>query len=427
MKRVFLGLFLIVFVFVSIGSMGYGAERVTLKFFHYLRAQEQQVMIEALEGFMKKYPNIEVKYEFVPESEYITKILTLLAAGEAPDVIGLKDLMIPDFALQGVLMDLDPFFKAKKGSINLMQWIPAMRKHMTYRGKIYTVPEQFSPQVLYGNKKLFKDVGIEPTSKLFENLTWEGLIPLGQKLIRDVNGDGKIDIFAFGGVGGRYDDRSAIIWNYGGQLMDPNFTKWTLDTPQVAKAYQLLVDMIHKYHITPTLDEATGVDLFSIEKMALVYSNRYNGPYYASFDWANDRMFTARAPKGPVNDRNRTSCRVMGIVNTTKHPDEAWKLICYLTNEEGFQIQAKAGRNLPWRSDQLKSSKLLEPWMLPFEDAEVYLNAISRWHGGVLPPNSDVCRKLTMDAWDAMARKMIGVKEGLKKLNVDLNNAIKGW
>ena len=426
MKRSILWFLLTVFTLVSIVNIGYGAEKITLRFFHYLRAQEQQVMISALESFMKKYPDIEVKYEFVPESDYITKILTLLAAGEAPDVIGLKDLMIPDFALQGVLMDLDPFFKSKKGSIQPMQWISPMRKHLTYRGKIYTVPEQFSPQVLYGNKKLFRDIGIEPTSELFENLTWEGLIPLGQKLTRDINGDGKIDIFAFGGVGGRYDDRSAIIWNYGGQLMDPNFTKWTLDTPQVAKAYQVLLDMIYKYHITPTPLESAGLDLFSIEKMALVYSNRYNAPYYASFNWANDRMFIARAPKGPVNDRNRTSCRVIGVVKTTKYPDEAWKLVCYLTNEEGYQLQAKAGRTLPYRADQI-NKKFLESWMLPFEDADVDLNAISRWHGGVLPPNSDVCRKLTMDAWDAMILKKIGVKEGLKKLNEDLNKAIKGW
>ena len=77
--------------------------------------QDQQVRIDA---FMERYPNIHVTYEFIPQGEYDSQMMTWAAAGNLPDIL-CNNLL---YVRNGWLGDLTPFLEADPTLIGHVLW-----------------------------------------------------------------------------------------------------------------------------------------------------------------------------------------------------------------------------------------------------------------------------------------------------------------
>src|SRR5262249_7322037 len=74
-----------------------------------------------IKAFEAKYPNIKVNLTTYPQSQYYTKVDTAVAAGAAPDVVGLPSLT---WMKDGLLVPLDGMVKADH--IDLAGYNPAI-------------------------------------------------------------------------------------------------------------------------------------------------------------------------------------------------------------------------------------------------------------------------------------------------------------
>lgn len=122
-----------------------------------------------LEAFQEAHPNVKFEIETLSASDMASKVLTLAAADELPDIFLLKGQMAESFAKNGYAMDLTDFLNDNP------EWVSGFRdgvfSNFEIDGGTYAIPYTVTNTLIVYNTDLFEQAGIEefPT-------TWDGLI-----------------------------------------------------------------------------------------------------------------------------------------------------------------------------------------------------------------------------------------------------------
>jgi raffinose/stachyose/melibiose transport system substrate-binding protein len=129
----------------------------------------------AVDRFNKANPDSKIKTLTFQNDPYKTKIKTALGAGKAPTIIwGWGGGSLKTWVDAGQVDDLTSWFDQNpkvKDKLIQTSFAPA-----TINGKIYAMPcETVEPIVLYYNKKVFHDVGVEPPQ------SWDDIMALVPK------------------------------------------------------------------------------------------------------------------------------------------------------------------------------------------------------------------------------------------------------
>src|SRR5215469_14789311 len=170
--------------------------------------------------FNATHKNLQVKLTLTSINDDVTSLATSIRAGDPPDVDGLNDIDVPTFSRNGSFMDLTaaigklPF----KGALS-----PGHMGLAAYQGKQYGVPYWGDLSVLWYNKQLFQQAGLNPDNP---PTTYAGILADAQainKLGHGVNG------FTFAG-----DCQGCLgftvqpgIWADGSHLMNGGITNQT--------------------------------------------------------------------------------------------------------------------------------------------------------------------------------------------------------
>ncbi len=130
---------------------------------------------ERLEIFKAEHPNVTIEEETLNTADMGTKVQTLAAADELPDIFQLKGQMAESFAKNGYVMDLTDILAENS------DWVAGFREGVFSNFEIgdgtYAVPYQITNTFAFYNTELFAQAGIEsfPT-------TWTELIEVCQQL-----------------------------------------------------------------------------------------------------------------------------------------------------------------------------------------------------------------------------------------------------
>jgi multiple sugar transport system substrate-binding protein len=130
------------------------AAKVTLSVAHAWDATffERQKQFDAL--FMKRHPNIEIKGENTAWGDLRQKYLTLAAGGALPDISYIHFSWAQQMIKAGLLKSLDDYIAAEK-DFKLEDFFPASLPSYKRDGKLWVVPYDEGPMILYYNKDLF--------------------------------------------------------------------------------------------------------------------------------------------------------------------------------------------------------------------------------------------------------------------------------
>lgn len=146
----------------------------------------------ATADFKAKYPNVTIKFQTSDFSGHHNRLTTVLAAGEATnDIESLEIGYVAKFVEGGGLTDLAqaPFNGLTAGK-DIVKF--AMSNATTKKGSLVAMPVDIAPAVLFYRKSLADKAGVN-----FDNMkSWDEFIAAGKKLLKDRDGDGKIDQFA---------------------------------------------------------------------------------------------------------------------------------------------------------------------------------------------------------------------------------------
>ncbi|MDR4949042.1 ABC transporter substrate-binding protein [Neobacillus cucumis] len=274
--------------------------------------------------FEKENPGIKVDPVFAPYDKYNDKFLTMSAGGDQPDLVWLQPSAMGQFVSKGVLMDLSD----KK--INKDEYMPNVLKLGQVDGKQYALIRDASTTMIGYNKDMFDAAGV-PYPK--DNWTWDDFLDAAKKLTKVENG--KTVQF---GIENFYLDQ--LLTSNGGGLVSQDGKKVIIDSPESIEAVKFARDLINKYHVQPTTAQSQGMtNLFMTGKAAMKMTGPWDWADYAKnvkFKWD-----IVPVPGGKAGNISAAAYLPIGIGKSTKHPEEAYKLLQFLTTGKGQDIQAK--------------------------------------------------------------------------------------
>lgn len=296
--------------------------------------EEQELLQQTLDEFMKKYPNIKVKYEVIAE-QYMDVIKTRLIGGQAGDVFYLDSIEAPALFAHDVLEPLDDYVTAEFDIDDFEK--PLLDAFKGQDGKYYGFPKDFSTLALFYNKKHFEEAGIAEPPK-----TWDELMDISKKLTKD----GRYGL----GVAPELARQMFMIKAFGGEVADSNGMA-TFASPEALEGLQLVIDqhLIDKTSAQPTeVGAGWGGEMFGQGKVSMVLEGNWAIPYLDN-TFPDLEYGTAEVPT--VNGKKGTMAFTVAYVmnKNSKHKEEAWKLIEFLTGKEGMKIWTSKGFALPTR------------------------------------------------------------------------------
>ena len=109
--------------------------------------------------FNATHKNLKVVLHLTPPNDDTSQLATAIRAGSVPDVVGLNDIDVPQFAHQNALMDITKYVNALPYKNALS---PGHLKLATVGSTYYGVPYLADLSVLWYNKALFKKAGLDP-------------------------------------------------------------------------------------------------------------------------------------------------------------------------------------------------------------------------------------------------------------------------
>jgi len=344
---------------------------------------EQVGYQQSVNQFMKLHPNIHVTIEQTPWASYWQKLSTEFAAGNAPDVFWDHLAYYPQFVQQGQLMNLSPLIK--QSNIDLSQYYQTLINEWSYQGNVYGLPKDWDTIAILYNKQMFQKAGLPAPTNMTWNPTDGGtFLQLAQKLTLDQNGKHPTDpgfdpshISQYGFVSENNPQEG--FWNFiamnGGTLLDKQFGQsFQLNQPPAQQALQFLVDLINKYHVSPSAAETNnngGVaeQLFEGSKAAMIAAGDWElsgVSQQTKIPWG-----VVELPAGPNGVVSVFNGLTDAVYAKTQHPQEAWELEQWLGSSQSEQILGSGG--YVWPGVKSDDQPFLQAWQKKGIDVSPFL------------------------------------------------------
>ena len=284
-----------------------------------------------VQEFEQKNPDIRINLVEGPfDSNLIENLYTsAFLLGDSPyDIINMDIVWVPKFAAAGWIMDLSN----KISSEQLSKFIPGNVEGGRYKGKLYRIPHASDAGMLYYRKDILEQAGVEPPE------TFEQMVNISQNLQKQ----GKAT-WGYLWQGKQYEGVSAmfveVLEGFGGFWANPQTFEIGLDKPEAIKAVEFLKSTIAS-GISPP-----GVTTYGEEETRILFQSGKtiflrNWPYVwklANVEGSKIKGKIAIKPMLHAAGKKGGSCLGgwgWGIAKTSRHPEEAWRAIQYLTSEE---------------------------------------------------------------------------------------------
>lgn len=138
-----------------------------------------------IEEFEKANPGVTVKRVTSGSGQIQELILTAFAANEGPDIFNMSIEDEYAYIVNERLAPID-FEAAGYPSLQAVydDYVPGVLDPVTYKGNLYGLPLELTNWCIYLNKKVFRDVGLDPEKDYPK--TWEQMMEVSDKIaIRD--------------------------------------------------------------------------------------------------------------------------------------------------------------------------------------------------------------------------------------------------
>lgn len=329
--------------------------------------QEDAIVEHALERFYEANPGIRVRRINPGDAgSFYTKLQTMMAAGEPPDVFYVGAERVASFSNNGLLLPLDDFLTPGE----LDDFFPATVEAFRFDGQtvgngtLYGIPKDFTTVGFYYNKHLFDQAAIPYPHP---DWTWDDFIGAARAIGQLPECTGAEFVTWPMMV-------RAYLWTEGVDVIGKDFSDLTLDDPVVFETLERLRAWRHDEDNTLTSGKskvATGATVFLTGKVGLAGPfGRWVVPSYreiptpenGGFDWDY-----APLPRGRVK-ANAIATVSWSISSRTKHPEATWKLVQWLTSAECQADLSRLGLAIPTRSSVAHSDAFIDPNVKPHND-----------------------------------------------------------
>lgn len=322
-------------------SASSGLDGSTLKMYTWIGGKaDKQQWSDYIAGGKHADPEMAVSFTGPPIGDYYTKLPTVMRGSSAPCLVTFQNGRVNQY-VQG-LEPLDGL--AKKNGLDLTKYSSAMLDQLSDDGKLYAIPFNAGPTVMFYNKKLFKAAGVaEPTN----DWTTEDFIAAAKATTKD-------GVYGFAIPQGS-NPISTLMAADGHPYADEKGAK--LDDPNFREALQLLVDLSNKYKVAKPLEAAAGgtfpdIDAFSTGQSAMEMQGLWDLQHEQQA-LGKDNVGIAVIPSTSGTSKGFIGGSGFGITKTCGDKQKAFKAIEAMTSKSGLEFVTKSQASVPARLDAL--------------------------------------------------------------------------
>jgi len=260
------------------------------------------------EQFSKEHPSIRVKPVYTGTyQESVVKALTAHKSGEPPTTAILLSTDMFTLIDEDAIVPWDELARASDDAAWMKSFFPAFMKNSQTGGKTWGIPFQRSTIVLYWNKEIFKEVGLDPNKA---PATWAEQMEFAKKLVKR---DSAGNVVRWGvqvpSSGFPYWLFQGFTTQNDGLLMNEAGTQTYFDDPKVVEALSYWVDLSakHKVMAPGVLEWGTTPKDFFEKKTAMMWTttgNLTNVRNNAKFDFGVAMLPAGRHRGSPTGGGN---------------------------------------------------------------------------------------------------------------------------
>ena len=296
-------------------------------------AGEEAAFKAMFEAFKTRRPEITVDFSVGTtggaNAAYNEKLVSMVAAGEPPDVFKTAPFGFGQLAHAGAYLALDDYVKKQASEVKTEDFFPSHFEGSKYKGKLYALPQTGAPQAIWINLDLWQREGLPVPSW---DTTWADYLRAATAITKREGGG------AAAQLGTGRPDWVSWIWSAGGDLYSEDGTKMLIDQPPAIEALTWLQDSVHRHRVAPTNQEQADVTLsmFVNGKLGTAFGNRGGlGQYQTISGFTYD---AAPLPKGPKGRLAQTAVGHTSISNGSKAKDAAFATLVFMCSTEGQKI-----------------------------------------------------------------------------------------
>lgn len=263
-------------------------------------------LTEVVDGLIKEFeagnPDISVKAVYSGNyDETRVRALSALRAGEAVQLSVLGSLDTHDLVEQGLVDSFSDLATSEEDRQWIDSFYPALMANGTLEGKVWGIPFQRSTIVMYYNKDLFKQAGLDPD---VAPGTWDEMVDVAAKLTQD----GRHGLM-IPSTGYPYWMFQALALQNGQQLMNDDGTEVYLNTPEAVEALTFFRDLAEKHDVSPkgTIEWGTLRQAFVQGRTAMMWHTTGNLTAVrdeADFDFGVAMLPAKKEPASPTGGGN---------------------------------------------------------------------------------------------------------------------------
>lgn len=323
------------------GGASSGLSGSTLKMYTWIGGKpDRQQWSDYIAGGKHADPKMSVSFSGPPINDYYTKLPTVMKSSSAPCLVTFQNGRVGAYE-QG-LEPLDSY--VKKNKVDLKAYSSAMLEQLSDGGKLYAMPFNAGPNVIFYNKKLFKAAGVADPSL---NWTVDDFISAAKKTTTN----GK---YGFA-IGQASNPISTFMAADGYPYADKNGPK--LDDPHFQAALQLLVDLSNKYKVAKPLEAAAGgtfpdIDAFSTGQAAMELEGLWDLQHEQQ-TLGKDNVGIAVIPSASGSSKGFISGSGFGMTKTCGDKQKAFQAIEAMTSKSALDFVTTSQASVPARLDSI--------------------------------------------------------------------------
>ncbi|WP_158606934.1 ABC transporter substrate-binding protein [Paenibacillus ginsengarvi] len=306
----------------------------------------EQFMKENGNAIKEKFPHVTVKFVQYAKG---TETADLLASGQPLDIIISSTSTINELVDYNLQYDITELIKKYKYDLNRLEPSAVQFMQGFAGGGMYGLPIRSNTFLLFYNKNLFDKFGVSYPK---EGSTWDDIYELAKKMTRT---EGGTQYF------GLVTSYSHMITN--NQLSIPSYDTRTDKVMIEDDKFKAVVNNFARFYQIADQKYASDLltkhaDLFKKDQAAAMYA--YYGSemigYPATFDWDIISMPYFKEAMGVAPQQ---SPAYFSIASLSKHKEQAFEIISYLTSDE-FQTRQSKDGTMPTLLDKTVQSSFAQ-------------------------------------------------------------------
>ncbi|MEU4694730.1 sugar ABC transporter substrate-binding protein [Actinoplanes sp. NPDC023714] len=279
-----------------------------------------------VDAYNKSHKN-QVKLTIVPNDDYVAKVGAAAGSGDLPDLFAADIVYVPNWTKAGLFADMTE-------RIGLLPYADQINKgHIdagTYEDKKYVLPFVLDLSVMFWNKELYKEAGLDPEKgpTTLDEFKTQALA------VQKLNKPDTYGTFFGGNCGGcNVFTWFPMVWASGEEVMDAEGTKSLLDGAAAQKVYSTWRELQDAGAVDPGSKDETGatwVAAFQEGKIGVM-------PYPATLlKTAAETVDVGVTGIPGVSGGQSTFVGGdgIGISKDSKLSDQAWNFLAWLTSED---------------------------------------------------------------------------------------------